>query len=41
MVGAAIVFMHYEEKVATFGDGLWYLFAIVTTIGFGDFAATT
>lgn len=41
MVAAAIVFMYYEESVPTFGDGLWYAFAIVTTIGFGDFAATT
>ena len=39
MVGAAIVFMHYEETIPTFGDGLWYSFAIVTTIGFGDFYA--
>ena len=41
MVGAAIVFMNYEEGIATFGDGLWYAFAIVTTIGFGDMYAKT
>ena len=41
MVGAAIVFMHYEESIPTFGDGLWYSFAIVTTIGFGDYYATS
>ena len=30
-----------EESISNFGDALWYCFAIVTTIGFGDFAAVT
>ena len=30
-----------EDGIASFGNALWYCFAIVTTIGFGDFAATT
>ena len=30
-----------ESDFTRFGDALWYCFAIVTTIGFGDFAATT
>ena len=25
--------------MATYGDALWYCFAVVTTIGFGDFSA--
>ena len=41
MVASALVFMFYEDTIPTFGDGLWYAFAVVTTIGFGDFAATT
>ena len=30
-----------EDSIPTFEDGLWYCFAIVTTIGFGDFTATS
>ncbi len=30
-----------EAGFATFGDALWYSFAVVTTIGFGDVVATT
>ena len=41
MVASAIMFMYFEPNIPTFADGLWYAFAIVTTIGFGDFYATT
>lgn len=41
MVAASLVFMLYEPLVETFADGLWYSFAIVTTIGFGDIYAVT
>ena len=30
-----------EPNIKSFGDALWYCFAVVTTIGFGDFAASS
>lgn len=41
MVASSLVFMAYEPSIKTFGDALWYSFAVVTTIGFGDFYAET
>lgn len=41
MVAASIVFMYFEPNITSFAEGLWYSFATVTTIGFGDYAATT
>lgn len=41
MVAFALIFMLEEPSITNFGEGLWYSFAIVTTIGFGDFAAVT
>lgn len=46
IVASSLVLM-YVEPVAegslggSFGDSLWYAFAVVTTIGFGDFTAVT
>ena len=37
----AYVFKFLESGIETFEDGLWYGFAIVTTIGFGDITATS
>ena len=34
----SVYFMIMEEKIVTYEDALWYSFAIVTTIGFGDFS---
>ena len=41
IVGASLILMHVEPKISQFPDALWYCFAVVTTIGFGDFAAAT
>ena len=41
IVASALIFSTFEESIPSFGDGLWYAFAVVTTIGFGDYAATT
>lgn len=30
-----------EPNIYTFGDGIWYCFSVVTTIGFGDYVAVT
>jgi hypothetical protein len=37
----SIVLPTFELNIPTFGDALWYCFAIVTTIGFGDITAVT
>ena len=37
IIASSFYFMVMEESIPTFWDGLWYSFAIVTTIGFGDF----
>lgn len=37
----SLVFVSIEEKMPTFPDALWYCFAVVTTIGFGDIVAVT
>lgn len=41
IVASSLCFMVYEPTITSFGDALWYSFAVVTTIGFGDFAAET
>lgn len=35
------VFVYTEPAMPSFTDGLWYCFAIVTTIGFGDITAVS
>lgn len=37
----SFAFMTMEPDIASYPDALWYCFAVVTTIGFGDFAAVT
>lgn len=37
----SLVFFTNEPEMPTFADALWYCFAVVTTIGFGDIVAVT
>ena len=41
VVAFSLVLMHNEENIHGFGDALWYCFAVITTIGFGDIAAVS
>ena len=41
MVGSSMLLTLYEPEITNFGDGLWHCFAVVTTIGFGDFKIVT
>lgn len=40
IVAFSLAIMHTEDQINSFGDALWYCFAVVTTIGFGDFTTT-
>ena len=40
LVCAAVIWLR-EPYITTFGDGVWYCYAVVTTIGFGDLTVTT
>ena len=37
---AAIVWI-FDPQIATYRDALWYCYAVITTIGFGDVLATS
>lgn len=37
----AFFLVRLEPGITTYGDGLWYTFAVVTTIGFGDIVVVT
>lgn len=39
--GAAFVILTVEPSITSYQDALWYCYAVVTTCGFGDFAAAT
>ena len=41
IVGISIIISVSEPKFEHFGDALWYCFAVVTTIGFGDYTCVT
>ncbi|MEF9951496.1 MAG: potassium channel family protein [Clostridium sp.] len=37
----AVAIQFVEPNINTYSDGLWYCFAVVSTIGFGDLVAVT
>lgn len=37
----SLIFLRIEPNVITYIDALWYSFAVVTTIGFGDIVIVT
>lgn len=41
IVSFSSVFHVLEDSIATYTDALWYCFAVVTTIGFGDLSVVT
>ena len=41
IVAISFILPAFEYHITNFGDALWYCFAIVTTIGFGDITATS
>lgn len=41
IIAVCFVLMAAEPQIKTFGDALWYVFALVTSTGFGDLTAVT
>lgn len=41
IISFSLILSFIEPDIKTFADGLWYCFAVVTTIGFGDIVAET
>ncbi len=38
---SALIILLFEPDITRYGDALWYCYAVVSTIGFGDFVAVT
>lgn len=38
---AALLMQHVEPGISSYGDSLWYCFAITATVGFGDITAVS
>ncbi|MCI1666113.1 MAG: potassium channel family protein [Atopobiaceae bacterium] len=41
VVLSALVILETDPGITTFGDALWYCYAVVTTVGFGDITTTS
>lgn len=41
MIAFSFVLPMFEENITNFWDAMWYCFTVITTIGFGDFVATS
>lgn len=41
IIAFSMVLFYQEDGVTSFGDALWYCYAVITTTGFGDIAAKT
>lgn len=41
MIAFSFILPRFEISITNFWDGMWYCFTVITTIGFGDFVATT
>ncbi len=40
LIDALIIFL-FDPAFSSYGDSLWYCYAVITTIGFGDLVVTT
>ena len=41
MIAFSFVLQRFEATITNFWDAMWYCFTVITTIGFGDFYATS
>ena len=39
VIAFSFILPMFEENITNFWDAMWYCFTVITTIGFGDFAA--
>lgn len=38
---SAVLILFVEPQISSYGDALWYLYAVISTAGFGDIVVTT
>lgn len=38
---SAVLVLFVEPQISSYGDALWYLYAVISTAGFGDIVVTT